>query len=85
MANGTILEYKLIVEKLSNENGLESVLVDGVEAEKVNDTNYYIVVAEDKTEIQVKGTAVSEKAQIDHIFSYITLKTVLSPKNKESR
>ena len=62
--NGTVLEYKLIVEKLSNENGIESILVDEIEAEKVDDTNYYIVIPEEKEQVQVIGTTVDENATI---------------------
>ena len=64
ISNGTILDYKLIIQKLSNENGLESLTVDGENAIKINDTTYEMLVSEDKTETEVIGTAISEKALI---------------------
>ena len=64
IGNGTIVDYKLIIEKLSNENGLEGITVDGTSAEKTSETTYQMLIPKEKTEIEVIGTTIHNKAKI---------------------
>ena len=74
--NGTILDYKLIVVRLNNNNGLESVAIKGVggteitegtqqiNATKLDDTHYYAIIPGDKTEVEVIGRAEEALSEI---------------------
>lgn len=53
--------------KLSSNNKLKEILVDGYELVKVDDNNYTLVVSNNVTNVNVKATAEDEKATVNGI------------------